>query len=75
MGPGAFPSGEIEHRAALSLLLKGRRFPGPRGIPPRGEKCRHSSYGEIAPRGGFQRAGDIPAGHLLIAWVASTGPV
>jgi hypothetical protein len=27
MGPGALPSGEIEHRAALSLLSQGGRRP------------------------------------------------
>ena len=58
MGPGALPSGEIEHRAALSLLLKGA---GPRparafllgwrlpGIPPRVEiACGDVSRGDVS---------------------------
>ena len=65
MGPGALPSGEIEHRAALSLLLKGA---GPR-------PARAFLLGWRLPAGMFPEGWRYPAGHLLTAWVAQTGPV
>ena len=61
MGPGALPSGEIEHRAALSLLSQGRAPASKCGDRP----TRAFLLGEIT-RGDVSRGLEISRWSLVI---------